>query len=825
MMRQYHGLRGQVPKDALLFFRLGDFYELFFEDAIEGARLLQLTLTKRNTIPMCGLPFHAAEGYFRKCLEMGRRVAICDQVGEVKSGQMVERVVSRILSPGCAMGMEVAEPKLPRWLAAIRRGEGKNGKWGLALMDASTGEFRLSEPGQEMSCREELRRMQVAELLLGEEEKGVANWVDAKTSVTRIPDWTLEVAGGKALLCEQYRVQSLDGFGCQGMEPALGAAGALLRYLQETLKSGTGHLQVPKPCRMEDSLQLDAATQKNLELLHSASEEVNTSLLQAIDQTVTPMGGRELRNWILHPLRQKKAVEERHEAVAGFLEDVGAMDEFRETLQGVRDLARIVGRLANGAGNARDLRALRLTLECLPQLRQGAGGKVGSFRHRLSQAIQVEKELGEELARGVAEEPPGSVREAGMIRDGYDALLDEHRQAMRAGRHWIAELQAKEVARTGIKSLKIRFNHISGYGIEVTKTNLAQVPPEYERKQTLAAAERFVTPELKAMEKKILGAEENSLAREEQLFLQLRERVLARRVSLQETAAAIGTLDVLAGFAATSRRWGYTRPNLREDGCLRIKGGRHPVVEQLLAGGAEPFVPNDILIGGEEGTFMVLTGPNMAGKSTYLRQVALICLLAQIGCFVPATKAEVPLLDRIFTRIGAGDDLARGQSTFLVEMNETSIILHQASKDSLVILDEIGRGTSTLDGLSIAWAVAEYLHDEVKAKTLFATHFHELAELATTRSGVMNFRVEVREEKDRVVFLRRIVEGEADRSYGIQVARLAGLPTVVWQRAQEILQGLEEREMDPLGKPARIRPKGAPKKGAEAKNQPDLFSD
>ena len=824
MMRQYHGLRAQVPKDALLFFRLGDFYELFFEDAVDGAKLLNLTLTKRNTIPMCGLPYHAAEGYIAKVLGTGRRVAICDQVGEAKSGQMVERVVTRILSPGCAIGMEVSEPKLPRWLAAVRRGEGKSGKWGFALLDASTGDFRLSEPTHEVAIRDEIRRTNLAEILVAEEDGQIASWVESQTLVTRIPDWTLEVDGGRALLCEHFRVQSLDGFGCQEMGSALGAAGALVRYIQETLKSGIGHLQVPKPFRSEESLQLDSATQRNLELLESASDGVNTSVLRAIDQTHTAMGARELRAWLIRPLRKRKDVEERHQAVAGFLEDVGALDEFRESLKGVRDLARIVGRLSGGAGNARDLRALQTTLEVLPELQRKGAGIPGNLNHSLSRAIDLEQELVAELARGVADEPPGTLREEGMIRDGYDSALDEYRTAMREGRKWIAELQTKEIERTGIKSLKIRFNNISGYGIEVTKTNLDQVPPEYERKQTLAAAERFVTPELKAMESKILGAEEKSILREGQLFVQLRDRVLTRCASLQGTASAVGMLDVLAGFAATARRWGYVRPTMREDGFLRVRGGRHPVVEQLLAGGAEPFVPNDVSIGGEEGSFMVLTGPNMAGKSTYLRQVALLCLLAQVGSFVPAESAELPLLDRIFTRIGAGDDLARGQSTFLVEMNETALILHHATKESLVILDEIGRGTSTLDGLSIAWAVAEYLHDEVKAKTLFATHYHELAELALTRSGVMNFRVDVREEKDRIVFLRRIVKGGADRSYGIQVARLAGLPAGVLQRAKEILQGLEERETDASGKPARIKPKGGSSKSKTQKDQMDLFA-
>ncbi|MCX6947135.1 MAG: DNA mismatch repair protein MutS [Verrucomicrobia bacterium] len=812
MMRQYQGLRAQVPKDAFLFFRLGDFYELFFEDAMEGAKLLNLTLTKRNSIPMCGLPYHAAEGYIAKILAAGRRVALCDQVGEVRTGQMVDRAITRILSPGCATGMELTEPKLPRWLAAVRRGEGKSGKWGFALLDVSSGDFRITDLADEISCREEVRRSNPAELLLSEEESEIAPWVDSRVRVTKIPEWTLEVDAGRSMLCEHYQVQSLDGFGCQGLGPAVGAAGALVRYVQETLKSGMRHWQVPKPFRSEESLQLDFATQRNLELIESASRGTDTSLLCAIDQTHTPMGG-------------KKEVEERHEAVAGFLEDVGAMDEFRETLQKVRDIARLVGRLSGGSGTARDLLALRGTLEVLPELQKQAGKISGRYNRKLSQEIHLEQELVAELVRGVAEDPPATVREGGMIRDGFDEALDGYRAAMREGRSWIADLQAREVERTGIKSLKIRFQQVSGYGIEVTKANLDQVPQEYERKQTLAQVERYITPELKEVEAKILGAEEKSIAREIYLFSQLRDRVLASSSSLQKTAMAIGSLDVLAGFATVARRWGYVRPVMREDGVVRIRAGRHPVVEQILAGGAEPFVPNDLEIGGGEGSFMVLTGPNMAGKSTYLRQAALLCLLAQVGSFVPAQAAELPLLDRIFTRIGAGDDLARGQSTFLVEMNETALILNHATKDSLVILDEIGRGTSTLDGLSIAWAVGEYLHDEVKAKTLFATHYHELAELALTRRGVMNFRVDVREEKDRVVFLHRIVKGEASRSYGIQVARLAGLPPAVLRRAGEILQGLEEKETDASGKPARIHPKGAVPSSQIGKDQLDLFSE
>ena len=824
MMRQYQGLRAQIPKDTFLFFRLGDFYELFFEDAVEGARMLNLTLTKRNGIPMCGLPYHAAEGYIAKVLAAGRRVAICDQVGEAKSGQMVERAITKILSPGCAMGMELTDPKLPRWLGAVRRGSGKKEPWGFALLDASTGEFRLSEPKDEVACRDEIKRTQPAEILVSEDEKEITSWVDSRTTVTRIPEWTLEDDAGRTVLCDHYKVHSLDGFGCKGMGPAVGAAGALVRYVRETLKGGMRHWQVPKPFRSESCLEIDSATQRNLEIFDSASPGVSTSLIQAIDQTQTAMGGRELRSWLLRPLRNKKEVEERHEAVAGFLEDVGAMDDFREALREVRDLARLVGRLAGGSGTARDLLALRMTLDVLPAIKEMGRALAGKLNQRVSAGIELEESLVAELSRGVADDPPGTIREGGMIRDGYDKVLDTHRTAMREGRSWIAELQAKEVERTGIKSLKIRFNNISGYGIEVTKTNLDQVPKEYQRKQTLAQAERYVTPELKEMEGKILGAEEKSTAREIELFGQLRELVLSRSEFLQKTAEALGALDALAGLAATARRWGYVRPTMREDCSLRIQGGRHPVVEQLLAGGAEPFVPNDLWIGGEQGTLMILTGPNMAGKSTYLRQAALICLLGQIGSFVPAVSAELPILDRIFTRIGAGDDLARGQSTFLVEMNETAIILHHATEHSLVILDEIGRGTSTLDGLSIAWAVGEYLHDEVKAKTLFATHYHELAELALTRIGVRNYRVDVREEKDRVVFLRRIVEGEADRSYGIQVARLAGLPDTVLRRAGEILKGLEEGETDASGKPARIKPKN-PTQGKTSKNQLDLFAE
>jgi DNA mismatch repair protein MutS len=737
---------------------------------------------------------------------------------------MVERAISRILSPGCAVGVELAEPKLPRWLAAAWRGAGKGAVWGFALLDASTGDFRLAEPADEVTCREEIRRAQPAELLLDEEEKKAGDWVESGVTVTRVPDWTFEEDTARRTLCDHFRVQSLDGFGCRGLGPAVGAAGALLRYLTETLKGGGRHLQPPKPFRPEECLRLDAATQRNLELLSPAGTGTDTSLIRAIDQTVTAMGGRELRSWILQPLRQAEAIRARHEAVAGFLEDAGVLDEFREALRDVRDLARLIGRLSTPSGSARDLFALRLTLESLPRVQKLAGAVPGMLSRELAERIKTEKELAAELARGVADEPPAITREGGMIRDGYDPGLDELRQAMREGRTWIADLQAREIERTGIKSLKIRFNQVFGYGIEITKSYLDRIPEGYERKQTLAQAERFVTRELKEVEAKILGAEEKAVARELELFAKLREAVLLQAATLQGTAAAVGSLDALAGLATTARRWNYIRPQLRSDGEIRIRDGRHPVVEQILAGGAEPFVPNDLRLGGQAGTLMVLTGPNMAGKSTYLRQAALICLLNQIGSFVPAQEAELPVLDRIFTRIGAGDDLARGQSTFLVEMNETALILHNATEESLVILDEIGRGTSTLDGLSIAWAVGEHLHDQVKAKTIFATHYHELTELALTRSGVRNFRVDVREEKDRVVFLRRIVEGGADRSYGIQVARLAGLPKQVLQRAEEILQGLEAGEVNEAGKPARIQPQGTRAKGVRKRDQLDLFA-
>ena len=824
MMKQYHGLRAQIPPDALLLFRLGDFYELFFRDAEEGSRLLHLTLTKRNGVPMCGLPYHASEGYITKLLQAGRRVAICDQVSEAKPGQMVERAISRILSPGCAVGVELSEPKLPRWLAAVWKGNTKSQAWGFALLDATTGDFRLAEPTDEISCREEIRRAQPAELLLDEEEKRAGEWVDAAVSVARVPEWTFEEDTARRTLCEHFQVQSLDGFGCRGLGPAVGAAGALLRYVTETLKGGVRHLQPPKLFRPEESLRLDAATQRNLELLTPAGTGIDTSLIRAIDQTVTAMGGRELRSWIQQPLRRPEAVEARHEAVAGFLEDAGILDDFRDALREVRDLARLLGRLSTPSGSARDLAALRLTFESLPSVRELAARIPGPLNRDLAKAIQGEPELASELARGITDEPPAVTREGGMIRDGYDNTLDELRQAMREGRTWVADLQAREIERTGIKSLKIRFNQVFGYGIEITKSYLDRIPEGYERRQTLAQAERFVTRELKEMEAKILGAEEKAVKRELELFSILREKVLTRTPALQQTATAIGSLDALAGLATTARRWNYVRPRLRRDGEIRIRQGRHPVVEQLLAGGAEPFVPNDLFLGGEAGTLMVLTGPNMAGKSTYLRQAALICLLNQVGSFVPATEAELPVLDRIFTRIGAGDDLARGQSTFLVEMNETAMILHNATEESLVILDEIGRGTSTLDGLSIAWAVGEHLHDQVKAKTLFATHYHELTELSLTRPGVRNFRVDVREEKDRVVFLRRIVGGGADRSYGIQVARLAGLPRGVLQRAEEILKGLEAGELNEAGKPARIRPEGRRSKTARKRDQLDLFS-
>jgi DNA mismatch repair protein MutS len=808
MMQQYQGIRRTLPPDTLLLFRLGDFYEMFFEDAKEASGILNVALTKRNGVPMCGVPYHAAEGYMAKLIKAGKRAAICDQVGEVVPGRIVNREVTHIISPGTVSDMNLLEAKRNNYLAAIFE---KADRYGFAYVDLSTGEFRLTEAGSMALLEDELARVCPTEVLFSEEQ---ADQLAALATMvaTKCDSYTFALDQAVFALRTHFQVQSLDGFGCGDMPAAVGAAGAILNYLKNGLRRQIGHITRLSCYRNSEFMIVDAATQSNLELVTSRGAR-DTSLLGALDRTVTPMGARRLRDWILHPLCELEPLCARQGFIAELLAESFLLSQIRESLKGVRDIERTVARLNQAGGNGRDLQVLQNSLKRLPDLKghlhslrarvdfgaNGGDGARASLRARTGDELHEFPDLVSLLETALVDEPPMAIKEGGIFRDGYSEPLDELRAAGTEGKEWIAQLQQREAERTGIKSLKVRYTSVFGYFIEITKSNLGSVPEDYHRKQTTVNGERFITPELKEMENKILGADERAQALEYDLFQQLREQVLTYLAELQVTASAIATVDVIAAFAETARLFGYCRPELTEGTRLEIADGRHPVLDQSLV--EEKFVPNDVELDGGPNRLLIITGPNMAGKSTFIRQVALLTLMAQIGSYVPASRAEIGLTDRIFTRVGASDDLSRGQSTFMVEMNETANILNNATERSLIILDEIGRGTSTFDGLSIAWSIAEFLHDRTKARTLFATHYHELTELEMTRPGVKNYNVAVREWNEQIIFLRKIIRGGADKSYGIQVARLAGLPPEVIARAKEVLSNLELAELNADGKP------------------------
>jgi DNA mismatch repair protein MutS len=794
MMQQYQRLRASVPADTLLLFRLGDFYELFFEDAKEASGLLNLALTHRNSVPMCGMPYHAAQSYIAKLIQAGRRVAICDQTSEPQPGKIVTREITQIITAGTVSELDLLKANRPNYLGAVYFHEGR---FGFAYAELSTGEFRVTEASSGSALLDDLARISPAEVLISERQSAEFGEI---AGALAYDDFAFLTDHARFTLCEHFRVKSLDGFGCSEMPAAIGAAGAVIHYLKQQLRRKVDHLASLRCDARDDYVMLDAATQVNLELVESRGAR-NMSLLAALDRTVTPMGGRKLRSWILQPLRDLRELACRQQLIADLLHEADLLAGLRSCLKSIRDLERAAGRLSQASGNARDLVALKISLQQIPELKTelrklidrtefGKKPQSSSLCHRVFESLREMPALTERLSAALVDDPPMVLKEGGIFRDGFDSDLDELRQGSREGKTWIAQLQEREIAETGIKSLKVRFNSVFGYFIEVTKSNLGSVPERYHRKQTTVGGERFVTPELKEMEAKILGADEKARQLEYQLFQTLREETLRELDPIQETAGAIGTLDVVCALAETARLYGYSRPALNDSLRLVIRDGRHPVLDQNLA--EEKFVPNDTDLDGERLRLAIITGPNMAGKSTYIRQVALIVLMAQIGSFVPASSAEIGLVDRVFTRVGATDDLSRGQSTFMVEMNETANIVNNASARSLVILDEIGRGTSTFDGLSIAWSVAEFLHDKIKARTLFATHYHELTKLAAERKGVANFNVAVREWNEQIIFLRKIIPGGADKSYGIHVARLAGVPKEILDRARDILAHLEK---------------------------------
>jgi DNA mismatch repair protein MutS len=789
LMRQYQAAKQQVP-GALLLFRLGDFYELFYEDAVIAARELEITLTARNKekgepIPMCGVPYHAAGAYIARLIQAGHRVAICEQMEEAGPGKkLVRREITRVVTPGTATDTNLLRSHENNYLAAVFS---KNGRSGLAYADLSTGEFRTTElaPAELLSTLETLN---IREVLHPEGYPAGAACLE-----TPLDAWVFggDYAGRQIL--ENFKLHSLDGCGLGDKPLATAAAGAVLHYLRETQKSALEHLNRPVFYQRHDQMTLDGSTIRNLELLEPlfAGEGRESTLIHVLDKTSTGMGGRLLRHRLLNPSCRLNEIEARLDAVAELVAKTILRSDLRKALSGIQDLERLLAKLTLGTGTPRDLLALGKSLAQLPGLAKlTAAAESSSLRY---EADPVE-DVASEILTAIADEPPVNLADGGTIRDGFDGRLDELRDLSRNSRQYIAAIESRERAATGIQSLKIRFNNVFGYYIEVSKSNLALVPAAYERKQTLANAERFTTPELKELETKVLSAEEKILSLEREIFQGVRSSASGHAQRIKSAAAAVAELDVAASLAHVAVENRYRRPRFSDSGEMRIEAGRHPVIEKLTERDAVRFVPNDLYLHSSSQYIAVITGPNMGGKSTYLRQAALILILAQIGSFVPAEAALLPVVDRVFTRIGAADNLARGRSTFMVEMTEAAAILNTASPNSFVVLDEIGRGTSTYDGLALAWAIIEYVHERIRAKTLFATHYHELTGLADQLSGVGNLQVAVKEANDRILFIRKVEPGAADRSYGIEVARLAGLPLQVIERARSVLLHHEVRE-------------------------------
>src|ERR1700730_3667794 len=822
LMQQYNAVKARYPH-ALLLFRLGDFYELFYEDAMIAARELQITLTSRNRekgqpIPMCGVPYHAADGYIAKLIRAGFKVAICEQMEQPGPGKkLVRREVSRVITPGTATDVAVLDARENNFLAAVAQDTAKV-TLGSALVDLSTGEFLATEfsgARAEEMLRDELLLLRPRETLLPRPQQ---LFETAKTSLlegaggveTRVEEWVFQRDYAERILREQFGVAELTGFGLDEKGQALCAAGAIVHYLRENAARGDGapsvealqHLDRIRYYEQRDALVLDPVTVRNLELLSTIfTEEAKnigpTTLIAALDATVTGMGARLLRAWILRPLILLDAVEDRLSAVAQLLKQTVVRGEIRKELRGIQDLERLTSRITLGLASPRELLALRKSLAQLPLLKNfvtppATGGS--DLLRALYDEIDELADVRERLEKAIAEEPPATANDPGMIKAGYNAELDELRDLSQHSKQIIASMEERERKRTGINSLKIRFNQVFGYYIEISKANLHLAPADFERKQTLVNAERFTSTELKEYERKILAADERILDIERQLFVDLRSGIAGKAGRLRRTAAAVAKLDVLATFAKLAADRSYVRPEFNGIGELLIIGGRHPVIEDLLKQKGERFVPNDLCFEPGRQQLLLITGPNMGGKSTYLRQAALIVLMAQMGSYVPARQAKLPMTDRIFTRIGASDNLARGRSTFLVEMSEVAAILNHATPSSLVLLDEVGRGTATFDGLSIAWAVVEHLQKTTRARTLFATHYHELTELAELLPAVKNIHVSVKETPNEIIFLRKVEPGSANKSYGIEVARLAGLPKSVVERARVVLRKHEQSE-------------------------------
>jgi len=812
-MRQYLDVKRE-HRDAIVLFRMGDFYELFYEDAITAARVLELTLTSRAkdsagaAIPMCGVPYHALDTYLPRLVRKGYRVAICDQVEDPRKAKgIVRREVTRVVSPGTFTDASYLDSREPSFLAAIVPAASSKDAWGLAFLDVSTGQFAASEfrgADAAAACAAELGLLRPREVLLaedGDRAREASIPLAASIAITRVEGWTFDPARARTTLCDQLRTASLAGFGLEDCAAAIAAAGAIVAYLRNTQRGELAHVREISLRMPADALRIDPTTMRHLNVLEGVDGGRAGSLLDTLDRTSSSMGGRLLRQWLARPLVALERIQDRLDAVEDFAFHTTTRAKVRDLLKHVHDLERLIARISLGTAGPRDLVSLAQSLAALPRLQTLIADVRAPLVQSLSAEIDDLADVREAIDRTVVAEPPAIARDGGIIRDGVDREIDELRGISRGGKTAIAALEDAERARTGITSLKVRYNRVFGYYIEISKSNLGSVPADYIRKQTIAGGERYITPALKEYEDKVLGADERLVVRELELFEALRTRIAAEAPRVLDTARAVASIDVLAALADVAAVHNYTKPQVHDGDEFSASESRHPIVERHVT---SAFVPNDVSLSATDQQLVILTGPNMGGKSTYLRQVALLALMAQAGSFVPARQAKLAIVDRIFARVGASDDIARGQSTFMVEMQETATILHTATSRSLVILDEIGRGTATFDGLSLAWAVAEHLasNERVRPKTIFATHYHELTDLADALPGVTNAHVTAREYHDDIVFLHKIVAGRSDRSYGIQVARLAGMPRSVVARAGQILASLEQDELQRGGRPS-----------------------
>lgn len=822
MMQRYMEVKEQNP-GAVLLFRMGDFFELFHDDARIAAKVLGLNLTSRdknspNPVPMAGFPHHSLEGYLQKLIRAGHRAAICDQVEDPKLAKgLVKREVTRIVTPGTLTDDALLEPSENNYLASLSFDKDSIG---LSWIDVSTGDFLVTNL-QENAVADEVARIAPTEILYADTHRDSllvrSIQASSKALMTDRPAWEFSQQRGLETLHEHFQVKTLEGFGLEEDDSHISAAGALLTYLQETQRANLGHITRIRVQSNDAILNIDEATRRSLELTRTIREgKRDGSLIAVIDHTKTPMGARLLTTWLASPSTDIEEINSRLDAVEEVLTDVSLRNSLREQLEKAYDLKRLTARVATGRCSPRDLSCLTQTLALLPKLKALLSQRKSDRLNSLEESLDLCEEIRSDIETALVDEPPVISSDGGMIREGFSSELDELRKLSRGGKEWIAAYQAKEAERIGIPNLKVGYNKVFGYYLEVTAAQKDKVPEDYIRKQTLKNQERYITPELKEHEEHVLKADDNALRMELELFQQLRERLVLEVRRLLKTSDVLAEVDVLSGLAHLASRAGYCRPEITTEPILDIREGRHPVLDVLMETGH--FVPNDVRLGNGQGTVQIITGPNMAGKSTYIRQAALLTVLAQTGSFVPASEARIGISDRIFARVGASDELGKGQSTFMVEMTETARILNTATEQSLIILDEIGRGTSTYDGLSLAWAVTEFLHDDIKARTLFATHYHELTELTTMLKGARNWNVAVHEDKGDVIFLHKITEGSANKSYGIHVAKLAGIPKAVLRRAEEVLTTLENEHIDESG-----RPKVPARKTASSRKQLTLF--